>query len=311
MTLSIEILLIEKELQKYAENSILILNRNQSAFTYKLINDLSFGERIPRTNRLYSEDVYKEVDEYKIEIKGYHPHIICLTNQFLINDELWNLFGDIQRSNDTIPTGNGVFTIHEIKEIIKEIPVEIYLINEFILSSILFLTREQLYHKEKRNCPFDLKMDKGLMYENLRYSNLCLECNNIVRKYVNKVQLQTIRNTLNLISDISHDENPQQHFESIIREINFNGEAEIEKESELDKIRKLVITNQLEKAIEELSLLLEVNQAEKNNELILLYSRLGELRMKERFNILESEKINLELNKIRLGILKMIDNLNE
>lgn len=307
MILPIEILPIEQDLFTPISDAVKILNSNQTAFRYQCISNQSFSKEIPSLDILHTKSVFQELNNLRTQIKGYHPHILCLTSRYLENDDLGNLFGDLERSN-SLPTGNGVFTIYQLPDLIKEIPIRNYVIYELLLFAMLFLIRENPFHEEKRGCVFDLKIEKEIMYNTLKHTRLCLECNKIIRRYVNQEQLDSIRNLMNLISDISHSPFPDEKLESLI--VSTTNERDTsEGESEFSKIREKLIGNDLRGAIENLSRLLGNSNPEKNKELILMYSRLSEIELQERLNLLERSLIEIEKNRIRLGIINILTEL--
>ncbi|GAJ03729.1 unnamed protein product [marine sediment metagenome] len=151
------------------ENAILFLNNLQKAFKYTLIRNKKSEDYEGETKYRYTtSEIYKLFDE--IFIKDIQSYLIGVTKRLLDGHSLGNLFGATQLSKRK-NLKKGITTLYEIKEIFGEIPIEIYLIFEFLSFSIRFLVGRGLIHDQTLRCVFDRKIEKNEILDGVKRGN--------------------------------------------------------------------------------------------------------------------------------------------
>ena len=75
-----------------------------------------------------------------------------------------------------------------------------------------------------------------------------------------------------------------------------------------ERIRQLIIENNFQSAFEEIKSILSVRNPSRMNEITILQSRYMELKLNSLTNTIQSNVKEVEINKIRKGLLEIIDN---
>ena len=305
--LKIEIVPLNETLLDVSNYLVQILNINQDAFEYEVVDTSFFEDLIEEFKNdsfIHVNSLYPKFEILRNRIGGHHPNLMGLTNVRIANEKFLNLFGDLKKHNG-IPAGNGVITTFQVQEIIKEIPIEAYLLYEFIICPILIVTRRDLFHEEKRYCPFDVKESKIVMYEVLKHCSLCIECSRQIKKQLSKQQLDSMRSVFSIIDDLSN--NKMVLSELIQKRDDVKSSSEIS--DTLDLVQKLIAEDRLGEAIDELSEYIEKKKSEFNDEILMLQGQLARLRREQRLNLIDKELLELNINRIRDALLQIINEI--
>ena len=189
-----------------------------------------------------------------------------------------------------------------MKKIIKEIPIEAYLMYELILCPLLIITRTNLFHDEKRICPFDRKVFKAEIFDVLKYSTLCMNCSTKIRGILNRTELNSMRSIFPLISDLSNLSLSLNEALNTKIEI----EASIVEQIDFSLLRNLIADNKLKKALEHIEDSKHTLNQNINNELVLLNMRVSSLNRDERIGIISNADSILEKAKVAVSFLGLI-----
>lgn len=303
MILHIEIVLLEKNLIRKFEPIIHFLNEAQDSFNYSILKDDEMINNWKGSSDIKAEKIYNQLDDLRNKIKGYHPILVCATSKHLYNNRLSNLFGTTERDKNGLPTGNGIFTTFQVKEIIREMPIEFYLIHECLMFGISSLIKKYPFHSESRHCIYDLKVDKTSMYAILRHSNICLDCYNIIRRHLDIDQVRSIKKVFNLLSDASYERKSINE----LLELKIDEPKNIISSITINEAESFLKQDKLKNAIELLSEIVREKDMIIYNELILIYAKLSDLDTKERIDIYRFEEMNVLKNKIRYSILQILN----
>lgn len=306
----IEIFAIEEENKEAIESSILILNANQSAFKYGLIEGLDFS-LFKSEESVFTEDIYRIIDSELKRVKGYHPHLVGITGRFLYSNSLLNLFGNMQKKENML-LGKAIASTFGVTDLLPNKPIEAYLMFMFMSFGIRFTLRKKMVHKERNFCPFDLKMDKRDIVPVMQYGNFCLPCYNKIRAVLDNNQMNSVRNVLGKISDIIYSDDARSEFEKLLERSSQNEKAqEVETVKLYKEAVSLIKASKTQKAIEILSEYFCNNYPEKYNEIIVHYSRINKLNFENRIGVISESHRNNEYNKINLSIMNLIEFLKE
>ncbi|MEM6806603.1 MAG: hypothetical protein AAF696_34705, partial [Bacteroidota bacterium] len=151
----IDIIPLNESLVNRSRNAISFLNKHQNAFEFSLLEGLDI--QLPINNPIQTTELYRLYDNNRSKIKGYHPNIILVIIQKLNGKKLSNLFGSME-SKDQLLTGKAITTTYRVGDLIENIPLDVYLVFEFISFAIRFLGGRGMIHAEKKYCPFDSKI---------------------------------------------------------------------------------------------------------------------------------------------------------
>lgn len=332
----VEILRINNLNSGLIKNAIKIINSRQQGFRFEEVDYKTkktdwFNEK----QIVHADEVYSHIEDFVTTMKGFHPHLIGVTDKILVgfvdNMLLSNLFCTVEKKNGEL-TGKGVVTTYEVDSILPNTPIEIYLIFYFLSASIRFLSNRILIHEESRDCPFDLKMSKLDLRKIIRKGRICKSCFSRIEEYLNISQLHDINNLLNLTSQISNSSNPQKHLEELLSitgvyEIQKEGNNELVKEiiedridqqshstisgnknEALVEIKKMIGRGKIKSAIEEVLNFLDTS-SNYFNETILLYARFSQINTDFRKGLINGESKTLEFNRINDSFLQIIDEI--
>lgn len=205
------------------EDAISLLNKQQDVFIYSLLRneecEIYIGDS---ENRYTTTEIYRLFDNILLKLKGYHPHVIGVAKRRLDGKKLGNLFGSMQESDNNHLTGNAITSLHGIKQILHPIPLDVYLIFEFLSFAIRFVAGRGLIHDDRRTCIFDKKIFKPDIIEIMKSGKFCEYCQKRVSILLDNDQMIAINRVISIISDICDSEDPEKAFENQMRIIKGN-----------------------------------------------------------------------------------------
>jgi hypothetical protein len=172
--------------------------------------------------------------------------------------------------------------------------------------SLRFLVKKEIGHEERRLCIYDPKIAKMDLYEIMQYGVFCLECNNEIRKIITIEQMQSVRNVIGKISDITHSSNPSETYNKFLSQVitqerNYN--------QVFNKAIKLISQSRTLEAFDIISIIIEEQYPSKYPDLIILYGRLNRVIHNERLGVLQHEEKEIEINKINIYLMQLINEL--
>lgn len=294
------------ELVEITKDVIQILNANQNAFEYKFIDDTQIMEELKKYEYFQTDTLYPHFEKLRIRLAGYNPYILGITSKRVGNLKYKNLFGDLQKHNG-ISLGNGVITTFQVQEIIKDIPIEAYLLYEVMLCPLLVITRMNLFHEEKRICPFDRKIYKTEIYEVLKHSTLCLACSKKIKTHLDRNQLVSMRRVFPLIDDLS---NGMIKVSELVKRKRNEIRVSNENEISISKIKRLIGEDKLREAIDQMADYLDLMNSSNKDEIIILQSRFSRLTRQERLNIISRADLNIGKSQIATDLLEIIEEIS-
>lgn len=180
----IEILSIKPELYINIQRACDLLNTVQNDFIFN-IPSKTLREKlyIQRREEYVSTDIWRWLDDYKIQAKGHRPFIILVVDGFLSSPVLKNLFG-----SSSAEKGFAVFTIYNLPIFINDITR--YCRYYFVRYAIGFIEPDLKSHEdpERKRCLFHKKMNKVELEFSLNEGYLCEVCKDILRpKLTNEI----------------------------------------------------------------------------------------------------------------------------
>jgi hypothetical protein len=200
------------------ENAVSLLNKQQDLFNFShLQNDECESYLGESEERYISKEIYNLFDRVIKKLRGYHPHVVGVVNRPLDGKTLGNLFGSMEESDDKLLTGKAITSLWGVKQILKLIPLEVYLIFKFLSFAIRFVVGRGLIHDERRICVFDKKIYKPEIIEVMKSGKLCEICYKRISRLLDSDQLIAIEHIIRIISDICNAENSEASFENQMR----------------------------------------------------------------------------------------------
>lgn len=307
----IEILILDEENKDHLNKAIGILHKIQNTFKYSILKNIELEHKIHSDVIVKKIDVYDYSDKYKSIVKGYHPHLICVINKYIIGEELSNLFASLERKNGNL-TGNGVITSYQVKDLIENIPMPIYFMFYLIINPLRYILKERIGHREARVCIYDTKVNKKDIYKILKYGTFCLECNDKIRSVLSIQEMKSVRETIGFISDVANSSNPNQFYSETL--LNYKVETndlDASNDQDLDDAISLLKKSRIEDAFDKVSLLIKRKYPDLYHEIIGLFSRLNKLKYEKRMGILSRENEQLESNSINHSFLELINEIKK
>ena len=202
------------------EKAILVLNKKQDAFRYNLLrNDECESFLGLKKNRFTTTEIYTKFEKTIPSLKGYHPYIIGVVEPRLDGEKSGNLFGSMQESDNKQLTGKAIVSIWKVDQILQPIPLEVYLIFEFLSFSIGFVAGHGLIHSEGEFCMFDKKNNKFDIIEIMQKGKFCTSCSREMSRILDNDQMIAINQIINIISNISKSEEPKKVFDSLENQV--------------------------------------------------------------------------------------------
>lgn len=197
------------------DNAISFLNKQQDVFVYSLLrNEECETYKGDSKNRYTTTEIYRLFDSTLPKLKGYHPHVVGVVKRRLDGEKLGNLFGSMQESENNQLTGKAITSLHEVKEILYPIPLEVYLIFEFLSFAIRFVAGQGLIHNDRRICFFDKKIFKPDIIEVMKNGKFCDDCQKRISGLLDNDQMIAINRCIRIISDICVSKDPQMAFKN-------------------------------------------------------------------------------------------------
>ena len=205
------------------KNAISLLNKKQDVFIYKLLQNQEFETYSGEIeNRYTTTEIFTLFDRVIPKLKGFHPYIIGIVERQLDGKRFGNLFSSMQESDNKQLTGKAIASLYEIKEILDQIPLDVYLIFELLSFSIRFVIGRGLIHDERRMCVFDRKIDKRDIIDIMKKGEFCPICHERISGLLDNDQMIAINRIIDIISVISKSENPEKDFDDQMRIIKGN-----------------------------------------------------------------------------------------
>lgn len=205
------------------ESAISLLNKKQDVFNYKLLRNEEFDIYSGDSeNRYTTTEIFSLFDQVIPKLKGFHPYIIGVVDRRLDGKMFGNLFSSMQESDNKQLTGKSITSLYEIKEILDQIPLDVYLIFELLSFSIRFVIGRSLIHDERRLCVFDRKINKRDIIDITKRGEFCPICHERISRLLDNDQMIAINRIIEIISIISKAENPKKVFDNKMKIIKGN-----------------------------------------------------------------------------------------
>lgn len=154
-------------------HAIAIANDAQSEFEFVRVSDDTAAEmRQHAFDRVTTTEMFKRMEQFRRQIRGYHPFLITVTDSYLDGKKYSNLFGS-HRAKE----GIAVVTIANVPDIIIPIDrIAAYFTYYFARFTLSFVSPEHRNHEDPRGCVFDRKVDKCGIVDSMRARALCDDC---------------------------------------------------------------------------------------------------------------------------------------
>jgi len=194
------------------KNSITLLNKEQDVFIYSLLkNDECESFFEDSRKNCTTAEIYNLFDNAIPLLKGYHPFIIGVVDCRLTGKELkGNLYGAVQEDDNKQLTGKAITSIWKINAINHSIPVDVYLVFEFLSLAIRFVLGQGLIHDERRICIFDKhKID---IIEYMKKINICDSCLKRISTLLDNDQIIAIKQITSILGNICRSKDSKMAF---------------------------------------------------------------------------------------------------
>jgi predicted nucleotide-binding protein len=155
------------------DQAILTANSLQTEFNFSRLSDIDASRfRMHSFHEILADHLLDDMDRLRLEIKGYHPFLIALTDARLNGERFSNLFAAnrSERGLGIVTTANVVGTILPADRLAS------YFLYYLAHQTLGFLAPEHKNHDDSRNCVFDRKIYKPDLLATMRSRALCDQC---------------------------------------------------------------------------------------------------------------------------------------
>ncbi|MBF0213843.1 MAG: nucleotide-binding protein [Magnetococcales bacterium] len=143
----IEIVMLDETYKSDIRAAIRVSNSIQNEFDYQLLSNLSKSLQLYNYKEIDPEEFLDSIERKRKEVLGYHPFIICITDQALKYNLSEAYMSTLGLAIITTSTISGIVTGREF--------TLCYFICCFARYAIVFLIPYQKSHEEIRECLFD------------------------------------------------------------------------------------------------------------------------------------------------------------
>lgn len=167
------------------EKAISIANSIQDEFIFQIISSSErerFGFLDFKKAKTY--EIMDRMESIRVEIGGFHPFLLLICDSYLIGSDYENIFG-----SNRADKGLGVFTTHEVTEILSGSSLTPYFLYYFGRFSLSFIAIEHKNHdaNEVRGCVYDKKINKKDIKESMKAKAICDDCREKLFHYKNSL----------------------------------------------------------------------------------------------------------------------------
>lgn len=320
--MKVELRILETKYKKELLNSVELLNKSQSDFTFEVSKTkLSFEDEKMNTIIVYSK--------LETEEKEHDGLVIAITDKYLVGREYYNLFGDINLDVKNHPNGYCILTTYEVKELLDFPIIELYFMYFTLRYTAMFASNIYLSHHEeyKHFCMFDFMIEKNHINQIIKTGNICLDCQIKMDDYLSLDKIFSLNKIARIIGRIARSLNPRQLFndylsliqessseitsiESTIAKLSKFQKLENTDKLKQQKLENLIIDGELEETFRFLLIEFQKNQQEdKRKETIILFSKSNSLENDKRLGLITYEEAAVIKSRLIKSTLSLIENI--
>lgn len=157
--------------------AILVANSLQDEFLFSRMTKVDSQEFAMLAFReVRIKDFLDSLEEFRTQIRGFHPFIIAIVDSELEGVKYTNLFGSNRGEK-----GLAIVTISNVENVIipsgKMIAYFLYYFSRYTLS---FIVPEHKSHEETKGCAFDRKIYKPDIVKSMKARSLCDSCRSML-----------------------------------------------------------------------------------------------------------------------------------
>ncbi len=224
---SIEIVNIGIDDTTVIDNAISFLNRHQNAFLFKPLRENQFTQyKAELPGRYTTMEIYELFDCVLLGLKGFHHLVIGVVESRLDGKKWGNLFGSMQTENEKL-VGKAITSTYGVQVLIHPMPLELYLIYEFLSFASRFVVGRGMIHDDEPSCLSHRKVQKTVIRKTLQTGYLCITCQQKINQYLDLTQILAFRTILSIISKIANSDNPQKDFQDYMAIEDILGDKDI------------------------------------------------------------------------------------
>jgi len=200
--------------------AISFLNKNQETYTFQYVDDDRFVHYKPRGGfQITTIEIYELMDKVIGEKPEDQPYTIGVVENYLVGEELSNLFGSMQTDDGNNKlTGKAVTSTFGLERLHGELQINVYLIFQFISFAIRFIVGKGMIHNrpEDRGCLFHSKINKLDILEAINTGYISRESKKIINEHLELDQIIEFQTLLSIVSEAAQTSNPDDVLEKYV-----------------------------------------------------------------------------------------------
>lgn len=153
--------------------ALALANSVQNEFLFVELPDTQVANlRMHAYTHARSPELLDILENFRKDIRGYHPFLIAIVDAYLDGKQYGNLFGSHRAKN-----GIAVVTVANVSDIIVPIDrMAAYLLYYLARYALSFIAPTHRNHEDSRGCVFDRKVEKNDLVKSMRARALCDDC---------------------------------------------------------------------------------------------------------------------------------------
>lgn len=194
----IEIARISANYDYETHEAIRLANAVQGHFSFTELSpekNISFAPLSFRQAKV--SDVMNQIEKARDALRGYHPHLVIITDTNLYGDRFGNLFGSTRANR-----GVALVTTSDVEEyIIPKGKMISYFLYYLARSTLKFIAPNHKNHDDTRECLFDMMLNKLDIKLSMKENAVCDECRQKLLEYeggISGAQLKAVDRMLAL-----------------------------------------------------------------------------------------------------------------
>lgn len=202
-------------------SAISFLNKNQGTYEFKLFEDDRYIKYKPMGGfQITTKEIYELMERVANDEPKGPILTIGVVENYLVGNELSNLFGSMQTDDNNNLTGKAATSTFGLGRLDDDLQINVYLIFQFISFAIRFIVGTGMIHNrpEDRGCLFHSKINKLDILEAINTGYISRKSKKIINEHLELDQIIEFQTMLSIVSEAAQTNNPDDILEKYVKE---------------------------------------------------------------------------------------------